>query len=138
MAEQSIIVKTTINAPLSKVWEAWTKADHITHWNFAADTWHCPKAKNDLNEGGRFSWRMEAKDGSVGFDYAGTYHSIDLLKKISLSLDDGRKVLIEFIENNDKVTVVEAFEIEDVYSVDQQKAGWQAILNNFKSYVEGL
>ena len=130
-----ITVKTTINSDLEKVWEYWTTPDHITQWNFATPEWHCPSAKNDLREGGTFSWRMEAKDGSMGFDYAGKYIKIEKPTLIKKELGDRRRVEITFTTKNGGVEVVETFE-PDENDPELQKQGWQAILDNFKQYVE--
>ena len=131
-----ITVNTEIKAPLERVWNCWTLPEHITHWNFASDDWCCPSATNDLRPGGDFSWRMEARDGSMGFDFNGTYDSIKKGQCIACTLEDGRKVEITFEEHPDGVTVTESFEPESINPVEMQRAGWQAILNNFKGYVE--
>ena len=130
-----ITVKTTIKSDLEKVWEYWTTPDHITQWNFATPEWHCPSAKNDLREGGTFSWRMGAKDGSMGFDYAGKYIKIEKPTLIKKELGDRRRVEITFTTKNGGVEVVETFE-PDENDPELQKQGWQAILDNFKQYVE--
>jgi uncharacterized protein YndB with AHSA1/START domain len=132
----TITVSTKIKAPIDKVWESWTKEEHIVNWNFASDEWCCPSAKNDLQPGGTFSWRMEAKDGSMGFDFEGTYEEIGLNERITYKMTDGRMVEIRFEQEGDMVNVLESFEAEGSNADEQQKAGWQAILNNFKSYVE--
>lgn len=131
-----ITVETTIKAPLSKVWENWTKSEHITNWNFASDEWHCPTASNDLKSGGKFNWRMEAKDGSMGFDFIGIYDQIKDKELITYKMSDGRKVEITFIEINGEVKLSESFEAEGTNADEMQRAGWQAILSNFKKYVE--
>lgn len=133
---KSITVKTIVNAAPAKVWEFWTSPEHIINWNFATPEWHCPSAKNDLKPGGTFSWRMEAKDGSMGFDYAGKYLKIDEPVLIEKELEDGRKVTISFEALDGKVEVIETFEPDD-NDPELQRQGWQAILNNFKKYVEG-
>lgn len=132
---ETIIVKNTINANIHKVWKCWTQPGHITKWNFASDEWHCPAASNDLRPGGKFSWRMEAKDGSFAFNYAGTYDKIEESRSIEKHLDDGRKVWIRFEEKGDQTLVTETFE-PDENDLKLQKQGWQAILDNFKKYVE--
>ncbi len=131
-----ITVQTTIKAPIKKVWECWTNADHIINWNFASDEWHCPKASNDLKSGGEFNWRMEAKDGSMGFDFTGVYEQIKENELITYKMSDGRKVEIKFTELNDEVKLSESFEAEGINSDEMQRAGWQAILENFKIHVE--
>jgi uncharacterized protein YndB with AHSA1/START domain len=132
----SITINTIINAPVEKVWEYFSKPEHITKWNFASNDWHSPKAENDLRAGGKFTLRMEARDGSFGFDYSGVYDTINLHDFISYTLDDGRKVEIKFEEQESVTTIVETFEAEETHSHEMQKEGWQAILNNFKKYVE--
>ncbi len=131
-----ITVETSIEAPVEKVWNFWTKPEHITHWNFASDDWHCPWVKNDVREGGKFVWRMEAKDGSFGFDYNGKYIKVIPNKRIEKIIEDGRIVTIEFKEDGNKTHVTEVFEAETHNPVEMQKTGWQAILNNFKKYTE--
>ncbi len=130
-----ITIKTSVSADINKVWEFWTKPEHITRWNFATPEWHCPDAVNELAPKGKFSWRMEAKDGSMGFDYSGTYLEIEEPNLIKKQLDDGRMVEISFIERDEIVEVVETFE-PDENDPELQKQGWQAILNSFKNYVE--
>jgi len=132
----SIKVETTINAPVEKVWRFWTKPRHITKWNQASDDWHTIRAENDLRDGGKFLSRMEAKDGSFGFDFTGTYTSIQEHQQINYSMDDGRKVQVMFKAEGQGTTVSEIFEAEPTHSVEMQQAGWQAILDNFKNYVE--
>lgn len=133
-----ITVEASINASLTKVWECWTSSNHITNWCFASDDWHSPAAENDLKVGGVFSTRMEAKDGSFGFDFGGTYTDVETNKKISYTLGDGRKVQILFESDGPFVKVIESFEAEQVNPADMQKTGWQAILNNFKTYTESI
>ena len=133
-----IEISTHVTADLDHVWNCWTKPDHITKWNFAADSWHCPHAINDLKAGGTFSWRMEAKDGSMGFDFAGTYRHIEDKKHIESELGDGRKIFVAFNSQDDGVLVVERFEAESMNPVDMQRQGWQNILDNFKKYAESM
>jgi uncharacterized protein YndB with AHSA1/START domain len=132
----TVTVKTTVQLPVEKVWEFWTKPEHITHWNFAADTWQCPSATNDLQPGGRFVWRMEAKDGSMGFDYCGTYEQVVPHQTIVSKLDDDRQVSITFDGHDGQTQVTETFEVEDQNTIELQRSGWQAILDNFKTYAE--
>jgi uncharacterized protein YndB with AHSA1/START domain len=134
--EMSITVETTIKAPIERVWECWTTPEHIVYWNFATDEWRCPSAENDLQTGGRFNWRMEAKDGSMGFDFSGTYDEIKPLESIKFSLDDGRKTEITFSSIGDSTDIVETFEAESSSSFEMQQTGWQLILDNFKKYTE--
>lgn len=131
-----IRVTTKVNAPVEKVWEVWTKPEHITKWNQASDDWHTPFAENDLSVGGKFIYRMEAKDGSFGFDFTGTYDEIEHHKNIVYTLDDGRKVEVTFIEGDHTTELVEIFDAESSHSVKQQQQGWQSILDNFKKYTE--
>ena len=133
-----ITIQTAVKAPISVVWDSWTLENHIVNWNFASNEWCCPSAKNDLRENGDFSWRMEAKDGSMGFDFEGTYTKVDEHSFIEYALEDGRKVCILFEQKGDEVLVSETFTAEDQNTAEQQEAGWQAILNNFKLYTEGL
>lgn len=132
----TITVKTSVNADINKVWDYWTKPEHIMNWNFASDEWCCPKAENNLKPNGKFSWRMEAKDGSMGFDFEGTYDKIIDKELISYKMGDGRNVEIEFAQSGDNVLVTETFDAEGTNADEQQRAGWQAILENFKKYVE--
>ena len=132
----TITIQVKVNAPVDKTWECWTQPEHITGWNFASDDWHTPWAKSDLRPGGSFSSRMEARDGSMGFDFYGTFDEVVLHKKIASTLGDGRKVTVEFRPEESYTGVVESFEAENVHSAELQRNGWQAILNNFKKYVE--
>lgn len=134
----TITVSTQVNAPIETVWKAWTEPEHITQWNFAHESWQCPSATNDVQSGGRFCWRMEARDGSAGFDYTGQYTEVNKPNEISLKLDDERQVVISFVLQGDAVLVTETFEIEDLNSADMQRQGWQAILDNFKKHAESL
>jgi uncharacterized protein YndB with AHSA1/START domain len=135
--EKTIItIESTVNAPVEKVWEYWVKPEHITKWNYASDDWHSPWAKADFREGGNFSARMEAKDGSFGFDFGGVYDIIRKNEYIESTLGDGRKVKVTFSAAGNKTKVVESFEAENTNSVELQKGGWQAILDNFKKYTE--
>lgn len=129
-------MSATIDAGIEKVWKYWTEPRHITNWNTATDEWHTPKAENDLKEGGRFVYRMEAKDGSFGFDFGGEYTEIREKELLAYKLDDGRKAKVSFEEKDEKVTLTEEFEVEDQNPVEMQKEGWQAILSNFKKYTE--
>lgn len=136
MEKKQIEISIKVNSDIDKAWEYWTKPEHITRWNSASDEWHTPKAENDLREGGRFTFRMEAKDGSTGFDFGGTYDEVKDKEYISYTLDDDRKVDISFEKRDDEVLIVEKFEPESQNSEDMQRDGWQAILNNYKKYVE--
>lgn len=132
----TITVETTVNAPVEKVWTCWTKPEHITKWNNASDDWHSPSATNDLRNGGHFSYRMEAKDGSFGFDFGGTYDEVKTNELITYTLGDGRKVKIIFTGIGDTTKLTEAFEAETENPIELQRGGWKAILDNFKKYVE--
>jgi len=132
-----ITVSVIVNAPLQKVWQFWTLPEHIKQWNFASDDWHTPKAENDLRVGGKFLSRMEAKDGSFGFDFLGVYDEIKENELITYTMVDGRKAKIIFINEGNATKVIETFEAENENSIELQQGGWQAILNNFKKYSEG-
>ena len=136
MAKLNIKIDTLVHAPLDYVWETWNTPSHIIHWNHASDDWHSPKADSSFVEGGRFVYRMEAKDNSFGFDFSGTFVEIVDKKRIVTRLDDDRIVQTEFIQENDGVRIIETFEAEDENSVEMQKEGWYAILNNYKLYTE--
>ena len=136
MEKVQITVETTAHAPIEKVWQAWTNPEDIMGWNFASDDWHTPHAINDLRVGGSFSSTMAAKDGSFSFDFGGIYDEVVLHKVISYSLADGRRVKILFTDNGDETLISETFDAENENPVEMQQAGWQAILNNFKKYVE--
>lgn len=133
---ESITVKNTINAPVEKVWQMWTLPEHITKWNNASDDWHSPRATNNLVVGGTFSTRMESRDGKEGFDFNGTYQKIEKHSLISYVMEDGRKVTIVFKDKKGKTEVVETFDPENENPIEMQRGGWQAILDNFKKYVE--
>ncbi|MRN56362.1 SRPBCC family protein [Paenibacillus monticola] len=132
----TITVETTVHAPVEKVWEYWTEPQHITKWSFASDDWHAPNAENDLRVGGRFLTRMEAKDGSFGFDFGGVYDEVRINEYISYTIEDGRKVTITFISHEKDIKVIETFEAETTNPIEMQQAGFQAILDNFQKYYE--
>lgn len=132
----AVTVVTCINAPIEKVWKFWTEPEHIVNWNNASDDWHTPRAHNDLRPGGRFICRMEAKDGSQGFDFSGTYNHVEPLKQLDYTIDDGRKVQVLFISEGYTTTISEIFEAETTHPIELQHSGWQSILDNFKRYVE--
>jgi len=135
--EKTIItVENSINAPVKKVWEYWTKPEHITKWNNASDDWHSPSAENDVRPGGKFVVRMEARDGSMGFDFGGIYDAVRPNEYIEYTIDDGRKVKVNFSSQGNTTKVVERFEAESINSLEMQKGGWQAILDSFKKYTE--
>ena len=132
-----ITVQNTVNAPVSKVWAYWTAPEHICKWNNASDDWHTPWATNDLRVGGVFVARMEAKDGSFGFDFGGTYDAVNENEYIEYHINgDARKVKIYFTAEGNSTKVMESFEAETENSDELQRGGWQAILDNFKKYTE--
>jgi uncharacterized protein YndB with AHSA1/START domain len=131
-----ITVEATINAPIQKVWKLWTNPEHIIHWNNASEDWCTPKAENDLNFGGKFVFKMEAKEGSFGFEFEGIYTDVKNNELIAYKMADERQVKINFTSEGDNTKIIETFEAEDINTIDLQRKGWQAILNNFKKYVE--
>ena len=133
---KKITVETTVQAPVEKVWKYWTEPTHITKWNSASDDWHTPYAENDLRVGGKFLSRMEAKDGSFGFDFGGIYDDVILHEVIAYTLGDGRKVKITFKGKENETEVIVTFDAETENPIELQQQGWQAILDNFKKYVE--
>ena len=136
METTKITIKATVNAPLSVVWKNWTEPKDIMQWNNASDDWHTPHAENDLRVGGKFLSRMEAKDGSFGFDFEGIYSEVKPFEKIKYGLEDGREVETLFTENDGTTKITSIFDAENENPIQMQKDGWQAILNNFKEYVE--
>lgn len=132
----TITVSATVNVPVEKVWKLWTRPEHITLWNNASDDWHTPKAYNDLHPNGKFKYRMEAKDGTFGFDFQGTFGNIKTNELIEYAISDGRKVQILFETNGNTTIITETFEPEEINSLELQQDGWQAILDNFKRYAE--
>lgn len=131
-----ITIENTVNKPVEKVWEYWSKPEHIKQWNNASDDWHTTRAENDLRPGGSFLSRMEAKDGSFGFDFGGVYDDVRKNEYIEYTLGDGRKVKNNFTSQGDKTKLVINFEAETENSIEMQRGGWQAILDNFKKYTE--
>lgn len=131
-----IAVEVSIGAPVSAVWKNWTTSNDIQKWYYASDDWHTTYVENDLREGGRFLYRMEAKDGSFGFDFSGTYDQVIPNRLIEYTLDDERRVRISFQNSGDSIRVIETFEAETVNTVELQRFGWQAILDNFKKHTE--
>lgn len=134
-----VTVQTEVNQPIEQVWDLFTNPKHIINWNFAHESWECPSASNDLQVGGQLQSRMQAKDGSFGFDLIGIYDEIKEQQSLKYHLEDGRNVEVIF-ENlsGDKTRITENFDPENQNPVDLQKDGWQAILNNFKTYSESL
>lgn len=131
-----VTVQAVIQAPVEKVWRYWSEPEHIMKWNQASETWHSPRSENDLRVGGKFVTRMEAKDGSMGFDFGGVYDVVKQHEQISYTLGDGRKVDITFVNQGNETKVVEIFDAESTHSIEMQQAGWQAIMENFKRYTE--
>lgn len=132
----SITIETTVHAPIAHVWDVWTNPEFIKQWNAASDDWYTPSSTNDLRVGGIFTACMEARDGSAGFDFSGTYTEVVPHQKIAYTLGDDRTVRITFEETAEGVRVTETFDIENENSADMQRAGWQAILDNFKKVTE--
>ena len=131
-----VTIQTTVNAPVNKVWQYWGAPEHITKWASPGGGWHTPRAENDLRTGGKFLSRMEAEDGSMGFDFGGVYDNVIPNELIEYTLGDGRRVITNFTVNGNEVEVVQTFDAEDQNPVEFQRAGWQAILDNFKKYTE--
>jgi uncharacterized protein YndB with AHSA1/START domain len=136
MDNQKITIEATINASLAKVWQYYTEPKHITLWNNASDDWHTTRAENDLRQGGKFLYRMEAKDGSFGFDFGGVYDEVKANELIGYTMDDGRKAKIVFASADDRTKIVIDFDAETENPIELQRDGWQAILDNFKKYVQ--
>ena len=132
----SITVQATIQAPVDKVWKAWNEPEHITRWCAASDDWHAPYAENDLRVDGKFKTTMAAKDGSVSFDFEGTYTQVEPRKTIAYTMTDGRKVEIHFSGQGNETKVIETFEAETSNPLEMQRQGWQAILDRFKAHAE--
>ncbi len=131
-----IDLEAKARAPLDKVWSAWTDPEAIKEWNFATEDWCCPKSEVDLRVGGKMTSRMEAKDGSMGFDFTATFTRVDAPRALSYELDDGRAVEVTFEERDGVVLIREGFDAETENDVEMQRAGWQAILDNFVRYLE--
>ncbi|WP_422356720.1 SRPBCC family protein [Roseivirga pacifica] len=136
MTFQKITIEATVNADMQTAWNCYTNPEHITKWNFADDSWHCPSAENDLRVGGQMKSRMEAKDGSFGFDFEAIYDEVKENEKIVYHLEDGRSVDITFEETGGSILIKIVFDAENENPVDMQKAGWQAILDNYKKHAQ--
>lgn len=134
--DNKITIHCRAGVPVEKAWQYWTGEEHIVHWNQAAEEWFTPSAKNDLRPGGRFSYRMEARDGSAGFDFEGEYTVVEKHREISSVLGDGRKVKVIFSEEDGVTGITETFEAETMNPAELQRQGWQAILNSFAAYAE--
>ena len=137
MPLEKITVETTVSAPPERAFAAFTTPDAITQWNFATDDWCCPSASVDLREGGRYAARMEAKDGSFGFDFAASYTEVDENRAVTLAMDDGRSARTTFTPEGTGTRVATTFDAETENGIEMQRDGWQAILNNFGRYVDG-
>ena len=131
-----LTITTLIRQPLDRVWQLYTLPEHIVQWNFATSDWYCPSAVNDLREGGEFNWRMESKDGRMGFDLKGTYTEVTPGEMIAYRLEDGRRSVVKFDEEEGNSRVTVSFEAEKDNPADLQRNGWQAILDNFCRYAE--
>lgn len=141
MANQNtdfISVRVTVNASIDDVWRVWSDPNHITQWNNASEDWHTPKAENDLKTGGKFTFTMAARDGSMSFDFGGTYTNVITNELIEYTLEDDRKVRVQFKTINNATEIIEEFEPESENTLELQEMGWQAILSNFKHYTEEL
>ncbi len=136
MEQTKITVEATVLASTDKVWDFYTQPEHITNWNFASDDWQCPAAENDLQVGGKYLARMEAKDGSFGFDFEGVYDEVIPQKRLTFTMPNGRQSTTEFEDLGGTTKVTTTFDAEGEHDTEMQRAGWQAILNNFKKYVE--
>lgn len=136
MNATKITVEATVKAPVEKVWERYTSPEHIVKWNSASDDWHTTKAENDVRTGGKFLSRMEAKDGSFGFDFEGVYDDVAVNKRIAYTMTDGRKAEIIFMGENNETKMTVTFDAENENPIEMQREGWQAILDSFKKYTE--
>jgi uncharacterized protein YndB with AHSA1/START domain len=136
MGNSKVKIEATVAADIKKVWSYWNSPKHIVKWNFAVDDWHCPRAENDLKVGGKLKSRMEAKDGSFGFDFEGTYSEVVEPKKIAYTIADGRRVETVFENIGGTTQITTTFDAENQNPIEMQQKGWQAILNNFKKYTE--
>jgi uncharacterized protein YndB with AHSA1/START domain len=133
---EKITINAEIDASVQKVWKMWNSPEHIVNWNAASEDWHTTRASNELKIGGSSSCRMEAKDGSMGFDFNWIYTAVESNKHLAYTLEDNRKVVIDFSEENGKVNIIQTFDAETENTLELQRFGWQSILNNFKKYVE--
>jgi uncharacterized protein YndB with AHSA1/START domain len=131
-------VECTAAVSVEKAWEIWNTPEHIVHWNFATPTWHTPRAEVDLRVGGKYCARMEAKDGSCGFDCGGVYDEIEPLKVLKSHFEDGRRIEVKFESTEEGVKISQTFETEMENSAEMQREGWQNIMDNFKAYAESL
>ncbi|MFM9839904.1 MAG: SRPBCC family protein [Cyclobacteriaceae bacterium] len=132
----TITIEAIVNAPVAKVWNFYTSPTHIVKWNAASDDWHTTRAENDLRKGGKFLSRMEAKDGSFGFDFVGVYDEVKISELIAYTMDDGRKAKTAFTSTGNQTKMIIDFDAETENPIEMQRGGWQAILDNFKKYTE--
>jgi uncharacterized protein YndB with AHSA1/START domain len=137
MDTTKITIQAVVAADRQKVWDRYTQPEHITKWNFATDTWHCPAASNDMRIGGKYLARMEAKDGSFAFDFEAVYNEIVDGEKFTYTMPDNREIQVTFEQTDDKTRVTVTFDPENENPVDLQRSGWQSILDNFRKYAEG-
>ena len=133
-----IKVEVFVNASLEEAWKRFTQPEHIVNWNAASADWHCPAARNEVKSGGTFSYRMEARDGSMGFDFSGQFIAVEPLKHLSILLDDNRTLEVWFVEQIGGVRVTEEFEAEQKNEPELQRMGWQAILDGYKIYCQSV
>lgn len=131
-----VTVSVLVNAAPERAWKAFTSPEAITEWNFASPDWHCPRAKSDLHEGGAFCYRMEARDGSFGFDFEGRFLKVSPPMELRYSLGKEREVVVQITREGGQTRVSQSFAPESTHSLEQQRAGWQSILDNYKKYVE--
>jgi uncharacterized protein YndB with AHSA1/START domain len=131
-----ITIQVTVNAPLSKVWNVWTTPAEIVKWNSPSPEWHSPRAEHELKAGGTFNYRMEARDGSMGFDFGGVFDVVKPNAQLDYTIGDGRKVTTTFTAVNEGTRIVQTFEAEDQNPIEMQRGGWQAIMDSFKAYTE--
>ncbi|HEX2536219.1 MAG TPA: SRPBCC domain-containing protein [Chitinophagaceae bacterium] len=136
MEQTKLTVAATVAAPANKAWDFFTQPEHITQWNFASEEWECPHAEADLREGGRYLARMQAKDGSFGFDFEAVYTEIVAPERITYRMTDGREATTDFVEEGGSTRVTTTFDADSEHDTEMQRAGWQAILDNFKKYAE--
>ncbi len=136
MSNSKITVGTAVSGNPKKVWDYWTRPEHIVKWNFASDDWCCPHAENDLRVGGKMKSRMEAKDGSFGFDFEAVYDEVSVHKKIAYTMGDGRQAVTIFENADGKTKVTTTFDAENTHPLEMQRDGWQEILENFRKYTE--
>ncbi len=136
MSSLPVTVAVLVHATPERAWKAFTSPTSITEWNFASTDWHCPRADNELREGGAFCYRMEARDGSFGFDFEGKFLRVSPPTKLHYSLGPDREVVVQFAQEGEQTRVSQLFTPEATHSIEQQRAGWQSILDNYKKYVE--